>query len=210
MADYKDKIRKLLALAQSPEEAEAKAALLRARELMAQHKLTEADLEEAKKQAVRDVKTDITCSKRRDPWIVVLSAVIGEHYCCKGYRSRYHGQQTQTIGFIGLEDDVEVCMAIFKYAVDCISAGVKKLKKELDGFTKGIETALQGQDEEKRGEWGLVLVMPQEVQEASQRLGKEDFKARTEDTIDPRAYAQGYAEGKEFDPAHRLGEGVAT
>lgn len=133
MADYKDKIRKLLALAQSPEEAEAKAALLRARELMAQHKLTEADLEEAKKQAVRDVKTDITCSKRRDPWIVGLSAVIGEHYCCKGYRSRYHGQQTQTIGFIGLEDDVEVCMAIFKYAVDCISAGVKKLKKELDG-----------------------------------------------------------------------------
>ena len=226
MADYKDKIRKLLALAQSPEEAEAKAALLRARELMAQHKLTEADLEEAKKQAVRDVKTDITCSKRRDPWIVGLSAVIGEHYCCKGYRSRYHGQQTQTIGFIGLEDDVEVCVAIFKYAVDCISAGVKKLKKELDGyypwyikqqcdsygfgFAEGIETALQGQDEEKRGEWGLVLVMPQGVQEASQRLGKEDFKARTEDTIDPRAYAQGYAEGKEFDPAHRLGEGVAV
>lgn len=63
MADYKDKIRKLLALAQSPEEAEAKAALLRARELMAQHKLTEADLEEAKKQAVRDVKTDITEGK---------------------------------------------------------------------------------------------------------------------------------------------------
>lgn len=86
MADYKDKIRKLLALAQSPEEAEAKAALLRARELMAQHKLTEADLEEAKKQAVRDVKTDITCSKRRDPWIVGLSAVIGEHYCRRRYR----------------------------------------------------------------------------------------------------------------------------
>ena len=54
------------------------------------------------------------------------------------------------------------------------------------------------------------MVMPQEVQEASQRLGKEDFKARTEDTIDPRAYAQGYAEGKEFDPAHTLGEGVAV
>ena len=80
MADYKDKIRKLLALAQSPEEAEAKAALLRARELMAKHKLTEADLEEAKNQAVRNVLTDITCSKRRDPWIVNLSAVIGEMF----------------------------------------------------------------------------------------------------------------------------------
>ena len=226
MTDYKDKIRKLLALAESPEEAEAKAALLRARELMAKHKLTEADLEEEKKQAVRNTLTDITCSKRRDPWIVCLSAVIGESYCCKGYRNHARGHQTQTIGFIGLEDDVEICVAIFKYAVDCIRAGVKAIKKELDGyypwyikqqcdsygfgFAEGIKRALDGQDEEKRGEWGLVLVMPQEVQEASQRLGKEDFKARTEDTIDPRAYAQGYAEGKEFDPAHRLGEGVAT
>lgn len=226
MTDYKDKIRKLLALAESPEEEEAKAALLRARELMAKHKLTEADLEEEKKQAVRNTLTDITCSKRRDPWIVCLSAVIGESYCCKGYRNHARGHQTQTIGFIGLEDDVEICVAIFKYAVDCIRAGAKAIKKELDGyypwyikqqcdsygfgFAEGIKRALDGQDEEKRGEWGLVLVMPQEVQEASQRLGKEDFKARTEDTIDPRAYAQGYAEGKEFDPAHRLGEGVAT
>lgn len=34
-ADLKDKIRKLLALAKSPEEHEAKAALLKARQLMA-------------------------------------------------------------------------------------------------------------------------------------------------------------------------------
>lgn len=39
MSDVKDKIAKLLALAESPNENEAKAALLRARELMAEHKL---------------------------------------------------------------------------------------------------------------------------------------------------------------------------
>ena len=44
--NYKDKIRKLLALAESPVEAEAKAALLKARKLMAEHKLSEAELEE--------------------------------------------------------------------------------------------------------------------------------------------------------------------
>lgn len=223
MADYKDKIRKLLALAQSPVEAEAKAALLRARELMAKHKLTEADLEEAKEQVVRNLKTDITCSKRRDPWIVGLSAVIGESYCCKGYRNHAKGCQTQIIGFIGLEDDVEICMAIFKYAVDCIRAGVKAVKEQNAGyypwyikqqcdsygfgFVNGIETALKGQDVEKHDDWGLVLVVPKEVQDASQYLGKEEFRARTEDTIDPKAYAQGYAQGKEFDPARRLGEG---
>lgn len=41
MVDYKEKIRKLLALAESPVEAEARAALLKARQLMAEHKLTE-------------------------------------------------------------------------------------------------------------------------------------------------------------------------
>ena len=198
-SDIKGKIRNLLALAESPNENEAKAALLKARELIAKHKLTEAELAEEEKQAVRDVRTDITCSKRRDPWIADLSAVIGENYCCKGYRSHAKGRQTQTIGFIGLEDDVEVCIAIFKYAVDCIRAGVKSIRKELDGycpwyvkqqcdsyglgFVNGIQTALRRQDEEKRGEFGLILA------------------------VDPQIYARGYAEGKEFDPAHRIGEG---
>jgi len=218
--DIKGKIRHLLALAESPNENEARAALLKARELMARHKLTEAELGEAERQAVRNTLTDITCSKRRDPWICGLSAVIGESYCCKGYRTHTKGRQTQTIGFIGLEDDVEICVAIFKYAVDCIRAGVKAVEKECAGyypwyvrqqrdsygygFARGIQTALARQDEEKRDEWGLVLVMPKEVQEASRHLGKEDFKARTEDTIDHRSYSQGYAEGKEFDPSRRL------
>lgn len=51
--DIKGKIRHLLALAESPNENEARAALLKARELMARHKLTEAELGEAERQAVR-------------------------------------------------------------------------------------------------------------------------------------------------------------
>ena len=127
-SDIKEKIRNLLALAESPEENEAKAALLKARELMAKHKLTEAELGEAKKQAVKNVLTDVTCSKRRDPWICSLSAVIGESYCCKGYRNHTKGRQTQTIGFIGLEDDVAICVSVFKYAVDFARAEIKRIK----------------------------------------------------------------------------------
>ena len=82
--DYKEKIRKLLALAESPNEHEARAALLKARQLMAEHKLTEAELKDVEKQQVKDVRTDITCSKRRDPWIVSLSAIISlvSIICC--------------------------------------------------------------------------------------------------------------------------------
>ena len=132
--DYKEKIRKLLALAESPNEHEARAALLKARQLMAEHKLTETELKDVEKQQVKDVRTDITCSKRRDPWIVSLSAIIGENYCCKGYRYRRYGEQTNCIGFIGLEDDVEICVAVFKYAVDCALSEIKNIKKENDCY----------------------------------------------------------------------------
>ena len=218
--NYKDKIRKLLALAESPVEAEAKAALLKARELMAEHKLTEAELDEAKKQSVKDVQTDITASKRREPWAINLSAVIGENYRCKGYRRHLHGQQMQYIGFIGLEDDIEVCVEIFKYALDCIRAGVKRVKEENAGyptnyvkslcnsygygFVRGIQAAFERQQEENRDGWGLVLVIPQEVQEAVQSFGHAEFRSRAEEEISPSDYARGYAEGKEFSPAKRL------
>lgn len=218
--NYKDKIRKLLALAQSPNENEAKAALLKARELMAEHKLTEAELKEAEKQAVKDVRTDITCSKRRDPWIIDLSAVIGENYCCKGYRTHYRGRQTQYIGFIGLEDDVEICVEIFKYAVDCVLARIKQIKKENEGyypsyikqecdsfgygFAKGVQCAFAKQQADNQESWGLVLVMPKEVKEAAQHLGREEFRARSAENISGNSYALGYAEGKEFNPAKRL------
>ena len=62
--DYKEKIRRLLALAESPNEHEAKSALLKARELMAKHKLTEAELVDVKKQTVEKVLTDITRENR--------------------------------------------------------------------------------------------------------------------------------------------------
>ena len=48
--DIEKKIRKLLALSESPNEFEAQAALLKARQLMAEYKLTEAELHEGNKK----------------------------------------------------------------------------------------------------------------------------------------------------------------
>ncbi len=223
--DYKGKIRNLLALAQSPNENEAKAALLKARELMAKHKLTETELGAPENQRVRNILTEITCSKRRDPWIVGLSAVIAENYCCKGYRLYQKGRQTQIVGFIGLEDDVEICIAIFRYAVDCALSEIERVKRENAlyparyvkslcdsygyGFVSGVKKAFARQGEEHR-DWGLVLVMPKEVADASQYLGKAKFRAQTENCIDPDAYADGYLDGKAFDPSRRLGRAATA
>lgn len=121
---------------------------------------------------------------------------------------------------------MEICISVFKYAVDCIRAGVKKIKAEYAeyasyyskfikqecdsygyGFVRGIDTAFERQGEENREEWGLVLVMPKEVTEAAQHLGQEHFKSRAEDNLSAGAYRQGYAEGREFDPTRRIAGG---
>ena len=108
MADnYKEKIKKLLALAQSDNENEAKAALLKAKELMAQHKIEEADLEDAQNKKVVRVKTKFTCSKRRDSWMGSLSAVIARNFCCQATTSRKWNHQTRTVTFVGLEGDID-------------------------------------------------------------------------------------------------------
>ena len=65
--NHKERIRKILALAESPNEHEAKAALLKARQLMAEHKLSESEIRDTGKSNVLEVDSGLTCSKRRFP-----------------------------------------------------------------------------------------------------------------------------------------------
>lgn len=90
--DIEKKIRKLLALSESPNEFEAQAALLKARQLMAEYKLTEAELHEGNKK-VKTIKTYF-------------------------------------IGFVGLEEDVSICVNIFTYAVDCVLTQIQSLVRK--------------------------------------------------------------------------------
>lgn len=174
--DYKDKIRKLLALAKSPEPEEAKFALLKARKLMAEHKLSERDLEERNttviKRAIRE-----TFSKKANSWMDPLSIVIGENYCCSAFRCKISAKTTVWhVGFIGLEGDIEICVKIFRYAVRCIKSEQKKLRKQHRdyytpqeiakicdsygyGFARGVYEAFTRQNEENQ-EYGLVLKVP--------------------------------------------------
>lgn len=217
---YKDKIRKLLKLAQSQNENEAKDALLKARQLMAEHKLTERELGDAKKQDVVDIRTEITCSKRRNPWIVNLSATIGENYCCRAYRAKNYKSQTQKIGFIGLQEDVEICTEVFKYAVDCVLAGIERVKKQNAGYSQsyikmccngygygfdaGCQEAFARQKQENESGWALVLVVPKEVDDAVKDFGKEEFRARAQEQIPYSAYSDGKKDGRQFRPNRRI------
>lgn len=232
--DHKEKIRKLLALAESDNENEARAALLKAKELMAEHKLTEAELKDVKSKKVKKVVTEVTCSKRREPWILDLSSVIGKNYCCQAYQVKKYDKQTMKVGFVGLEDDIDICLAIFDYALDCVRAEHKRMKKkyspqngywseearkwvkrELDGygfgFAHGVRKAFDQQKREKQqnGEegWGLVMVMPTEVKEACKDFEEKDLRGKAEREASGSAYRDGYEDGKQFDPGTKLENG---
>ena len=208
--NIKDKIAKLLALAESPNENEARAALLKARELMAEHKLRPEEIKKAEKaKVIRDV-LDVTCTSMTNPWACSLSAVIAAHYCCRAYRTqKFAGSRTVKIGLVGLEEDFEIAKRIFLYAYDCVMSYIKReIKKDPTdppgtyrekcnaygwGFVQGVKAAFEKQDEENR-EWGLVLVVPQAVDDSMKDMGKASTSAAsmtTTSAIGPRATRTG-------------------
>lgn len=224
MSNYKEKIKKLLALAESPNEHEAKAALLKAKRLMAEYKIAEIDLVDVEKKKVKTIETEYVYTKRGEYWIGILSVIIAENYCCRSARSRVRGSQTGRIIFVGLEDDVDLCAMVFAYAVDSarelakayirniskqyvygLSAGEKKEKMNSYalGFTKGVEEAFRIQaDTPDESQWGLVMVVPKEVNEECKGFRKDNYAPRH--NVDSDCRSDGYAEGKRFNPNHRL------
>ena len=80
--NHKERIRKILALAESPNEHEAKAALLKARQLMAEHKLSESEIRSTGTSNELQVAFGLTFSIRRSPWLYIPAAVLGESFSC--------------------------------------------------------------------------------------------------------------------------------
>ncbi len=219
-SSIRDKIAKLLALAESPNEHEAKLALLRARELMAKYKLRPEECQKAKNAKVVRGTIGITCTAMTNSWAPTLSAVIAESYCCRSYRTREHGRRTYTIGLVGLEEDFEICKRILLYAYDCIFSYCKhNIPKDPHepsgtyrsrcnaygwGFTHVVKKALEEQKEQNQ-EWGLVLVIPQAVDDSMKDMGKPSIFGRDKTTWDDFHYkAAGYQDGASFDPKHRI------
>lgn len=216
--DIKDKITKLLALAESPSEYEAQSALLKARQLMAEHKLCESEIRNAKNNSVIQELSGITYSERKNAWVLGLSIVIGEHYCCKSYSLKQYGKQMAEVGFIGLKNDFELCTAIFKYAYSCVDNKCKELRKEHKhhstsayiaeiteaygrGFVQGLNALYEKQSQEHQ-EYALILTIPTEVQNIVEKMQKRKFIPKFADNLIYRN--AGIADGLKFDPSTKL------
>ena len=126
-----DKIKKLLALSQSDNPGEAENALLMARKLMAEHKLSERDVADVKKPGKLNhlVYEGDTFSSVKNGWMIDLSHVIAENHCCCTATRNRRGSKVNRVQFTGLDDDPAIAMTMFDYAVQHIKHMVALYRK---------------------------------------------------------------------------------
>lgn len=218
--DIKDKIGKLLALSASPNENEAAAALLKAKAMMMQYKLSMQDLE-AQDAQVEHRETDITFSKRRAPWTLMLANVISENYCCRAFSRRRSHLQTRSVCLAGFPDDIDLCEKVLRYALGCIHSWIGatvRLNRELytakemsdltdsyaKGYIAGIHTVYRRQAREHAQEWAMVAVVPNAVNESVNSFKTE--KIANQESAVGAIYNVGFSDGVRFNVRDKLGE----
>lgn len=216
MPDIKDKIAKLLALAESPNEHEAKAAMLKARALMAANKLSERDIQnitESQKLIRRTI--GIAFTELSTPWVLTIAQAVARHYCCAAYQSVVTDAKRKTVGLIGLEDDFEVCAQVCRYALGYVSAECERIKAANRsnlpakvirkatiaygyGFCEGLKRSFEKQDMDHQ-EWGLVLQISKAVKD---EVDSMNTVKRKNPKIDPEQEGflrRGYRDGSHFE-----------
>lgn len=176
------------------------------------------DIEPQENKKVIQECVGVTCTKLSSPWTVYLSTLIAAHYCCRPYRSHAHGSKVSEIGFIGMEDDFKLCKLAFLYAYDCISSRCRQIRTQKEysakalremcnsygwGFCRGLSAAFQKQEAEHQ-EWGLVMVVPQAVEDAVSKMKRSSYKISSTSSMNRQYAAMGYADGQEFDMHRRL------
>ena len=223
MSDIRVKIQKLLELASSPNEHEAKAAMLKAKELMMKHNLESMELEgiDFSKKEVVTYKTGIVCSNKVEPWIITLSNLIAKNYRCEAFFTHKHRAKQKKIAFLGFEDDVEVCGIMFKYALQCIWDKFPEIRNKMKeygytiadcrpltdsyavGFIKGMREAFDSQLKSNESEWGLVALVPQEVVAEANKINRVSIRT-TPNRVVMSMYSEGIENGKKWTPESKL------
>lgn len=213
------KVQKALALANDKKNhaEESETALLLAQKLLAKHNLSIADVQSfgdvgtVKKEVVEGDATHYT---RLQWWVKILHGIIASNFRC--YSLRYLASGKSKLVFVGTKEDVEVAIAVYKFAEENIRRHanhyVSSVTNSSDrtyrnsirndyigGYLSGLKAKFE--EQVKNEGWGLVLVKDKEVVDYYENIGARKSKTRTSASFggDPLARSQGYSDGKSFD-----------
>ena len=201
-----DRIQKCLALSNSPNENEARTALLMARKLMAKYMVSEGEVSVSDGE-IEERESSVTCTTIRDPWAIQLGTLIADRHRCKSFVRKGYRKKTMTVSFIGFAKDLDVCTAAFEYAASTVRLGIAAGHMDraaadsyARGFLRGLEEAYREQDRTETAETGMSIVAltrtPDEVNDYADRsLGFRRVSFRSYHT-DPSVYDSGYTAGR--------------
>lgn len=200
-----DKVRKLLALAgNNPSEEEAKAAALKAHQLIAKYNLNLTDTEkETMEMSQAEYKTGVDKS-----WKYGLARTVSDNFrvCCFWVDNR-------KVVFYGYKQDVEVAAQVFGFLFKTRERGARAAcrvaykEKGTEtgvyyaytrGFTSGVKSALDAQST------ALMVVTPKEVKESYESYKQEvglvplgRCRNGSEKGFNKSAFNDGYKDGKD-------------
>ena len=172
-----DKIEKLIALSSSDNENEAKAAMLKAQELMAKYEIEMSQInpDKAKERPV----ASYTSPSFRDDWVVDLGSLIAGNFRCRAVISSRRGSGGAfRLKFYGFDEDAQISINIFNYAVKVIRRRMATLRaiyaeagrefgrnekmNYVEGFNAGLHQNFE--DQKKQSEtFALACLVPAEV-----------------------------------------------
>lgn len=213
-----DKIEKLLALAGSDNENEAKSAMMKAQDLMAKYEIKREQLHEGQEEE-RPV-VHYTSPPFRDDWCKMVASVIAENFRCRAISLYARGSRgAYRIKFFGYDEDAEICINIFNYAVKVVRTrfvtlraiyaeadrefGRNEKMNYVNGFCYGLEKNFKEQKRQSES-FALALIVPLAVMEYVDNMpGLEEAKVREYDKGKEHELLRrtGYIDGKTFQNA---------
>lgn len=212
MADIRDKIRKLLALSTSSNENEARTALLKAKQLMVENKISESEIDGLKKQKLvhLDCEEIKFTTNSQQFWIIDLAETICQNFLCASSWVSAYRSHTNCLRISGLENDAMLCKDIMEFAFGFITNNINEHIQTVEfsylsnseikasygyGFVLGLKDAYKKQEEENK-DWALVLYKPEEVEEYLNSLKTHDVKGNI--SLDCSLGSIGYEDGMNF------------
>ena len=216
------KIKNLLDLANNnPSENEAKAALLKAQELMLKYNISISD-----EEMNRDSSSVVTKSYRFEgrrllQYHLSLAGIIAKNFRTKTYYTR------RGIHFMGFTEDATTSQMLLEYLINFIDTGFNSFLKQdkknnpekyfgrgpqyskfikrswIQGFLSGLRQAFKERSEDSTYE--LMLVTPNAVMEKYEELSltKSNLKSNYE-VLDNKSFNNGFDTGKNSLAAREL------
>lgn len=209
-----DKIDKLLRLSRSDNENEARAAMVKAQELIAKHNISREELgQEEERQVVT-----MTSQAFGEEWVQMVAGVIASNFRCRALTLMMYSGNFK-IRFFGFYKDAVVCINIFQYAIKVIRkrfGTLRAIYESVDrkfggdekfsyvtGFCAGLQKNF---DEQKQNDnqFALALVVPEEVNnfvDSIPGVEQSNFQEPKLNKAHRLLQQNGYIDGKAFQNA---------